>query len=819
MEELPATTATSGDRRRLRGLIGLLAGIAGVVAAHVHAASLEPTRAVAEINPAWLEAPLAFEPNLGQFDGGYRFLGRSGAGHFLIGDDVVRFVPRPARSDARKSPSPVTLRFLGAARMSVAEGRRPASGTSNYFGGAIESPITDVPRFDAIEYRDVYPGIDLVYYSRHAALEYDLVVKPGADPKSIRLAVDGVDEVALDGDGSLVLRANGGTLRQQAPDVYQTLGGRTVPVRGRYVVEPDGVIGVDLADYDHSLPLTIDPVLSYSTYLGGSGDDSARAVTTDPSGNVYVAGWTYSPNFPVLSAYGTRLVGTEAAFVSKFSPTGALLYSTYICASQSNWAQASTIAVDAAGNAYIAGVATDNFPVARNAWQSRRLSTQPAAFVAKLGPAGNQLLYATYVNYADPKRIAVDASGNAYLGGSGRLGFATTAGAFQTALPGAAGMYAPFVLKLNATGTAAVYSTFIGGTDFDGLNDMVLDGSGNAVIVGGALSADFPLAFPLQSTFAKPHANVHAFIAKLNATGTGLIYSTFLGGSADDEAVAVALDSAGAAYVAGWTSSPDFPLVAPYQPTASLPYEVQFVSKLSPAGNRLVYSTFFGGTCGGIDHPYCATYHGDQAKAIAVDAGGRAVVVGTAGSPYLPLVDSLEGPIPARGSGIFAARFSANGSSVLYSTVIGGGLTGSTGQSVAIDAAGNTWITGVTNRNDFPLAGASAQAAPGGVSDAVLLKFAVASVGVSLTSAANPVVAGTAVALNAQVSGAPAGGTVTFMDGNAFLGNATVTNGNATLLAGLPVGIRRLSAIYRDGSGEAESGALLQVVNPRNTCP
>jgi len=399
------------------------------------------------------------------------------------------------------------------------------------------------------------------------------------------------------------------------------------------------------------------------------------------------------------------------------------------------------------------------------------------------------------------------------------VGFTTTTGSFQPVHPGIASMYSPFVLKMNATGTAPIYSTFVGGTKFDALNGLALDADGNAVIVGQAISTDFPLVAPLQSSFANP-GNGHGFVAKLNATGTGLLYSTFLGGTTNDEAIAVALDQAGAAYVAGTTSSSDFPLAQPFQSTAYPPNYVSFVAKLSPAGDRLLYSTYLGGTCGGPNFPFCSTWAGDAPRAIAVDAAGRATVVGDVVSPYFPLVDSLQPAIPAKGGGIFVTQFTASGSNVLYSTLIGAGTGGSSPRAVSIDPSGNTWVAGATNRIDFPVAGQSLQSAPGGGMDAFLFKLAVSSVTLSVSSSSNPVIAGTAVTLRADVAGGlAAAGNVSFLDGATLLGSASVSNGAATLVASLPTGIRKVTAIYRDGAREGESDLLYQIVNPRGSCP
>jgi hypothetical protein len=791
--------------------------------AHADAGRRLPSIAAPAVTSV-IEQPVVFEPNRGQLAAVHRFVGRSRSGLLLLGDERMQFVAPAAtarwRSDASRSS--VGVRFLGAAGDARPDGIRPLASASNYFTGDGAADAVDVPHFGGVRYREIYPGIDAIFYGHGAAFEFDLLVRAGGDPAQIRIAFDGADGIALDADGDLVLRTPDGVLRQRVPAIYQVRDGERVAVRGRYLLEPDHSVSIELGEYDPSLSLVIDPVIAYSTYLGGSGDDEIRAVTADANGNVYVAGSTTSLNFPLLNPYQSKGSGNMVAFVSKFSPAGTLLYSTFLVPAQNNWALAWAIAVDAAGSAYVAGPTTDGFPTTRNAYQPRR-TARNASFLTKLSAAGNQLAYSTYVNYTDTNGIAVDAAGNAFIAGNAYSGFATTAGTFQTLQPGLTSMYSPFVLKMNTNGTAPVYSTYVGGSTFDILNGVAIDAMGNAVVTGQALSPDFPLASALQSSFAAPGQNGHVFVAKLDPTGSSLLYSTFLGGSGSEEAVGVALDGTGAAYIAGTTSSTDFPLVQPFQATSYQPNYVSFVAKLSPAGDRLVYSTYLGGTCGGVNYPYCSIWQGDEIKAIAVDTAGHSTVVGNVRSPYFPLADSLEPAIPAKGGGIFVTRFTASGSA-LYSTLIGGGAVasgaaGSTAWTVAIDKSGNTWIGGATPRTDFPLAGQSWQSTLAGGVDAVLVKLAAPNATLTMSSSDNPAIAGTPVTLRAQVTGAQSGGTVSFASGTTPLGSATVTDGVATLVANLSTGIRKVQAIYRDGAREGEADPLYQVVNPRSACP
>jgi hypothetical protein len=380
--------------------------------------------------------------------------------------------------------------------------------------------------------------------------------------------------------------------------------------------------------------------LVYSTYLGGSGQDNGTGIAVDSDGNAYVTGYTGSTNFPVRDALQATKSGLFNAFVVKLDPTGALLYSTYLGGSVSDYG--SSIAVDSAGNAYVAGVATSpNFPRA-NAMQADLVGPSDA-YVAKLNPSGTRLIYSTYLGgpgIDGAMSIAVDSEGSAYLTGVTST-FPTTAGALQPAHAG--GMFDAFVAKLNPSGTALVYSTHLGGSGVDRGFRIAVDNAGNAYVTGDTDSPDFPTVNALQPAIG---GSSDAFVAKVNPSGTALVYSTYLGGSGIDGGTAIAVDGAGSAYVTGFTGSTNFPTASPLQQANAGGTWDAFVAKVNPSGSALEYSTYLGGS--GTDSGF----------GIAVDSGGNAYVMGVTDSTNFPTVGPLQATNGGGTSELFIAKIS-----------------------------------------------------------------------------------------------------------------------------------------------------------------
>jgi len=570
--------------------------------------------------------PLFFEPNFGQADKELRFLARGAACVLGLADRqaIIRLRPRHGRHS-----SLLRMHLVGAAQPAAIEGAEPTGGVSSYFVGRTpEKWRTGIRQYASVEYRRIYPGIDLIFHARQGALEFDFQVTPGADPGLIRMRWEGVDSVKVGHAGELVLAAEAAELRLRRPRVFQQVGDRRVELEGRYVVRGAREVRFALARHDTTAPLLIDPVLSYSTFLGGSGDDFAARLAVDSTGNAYVTGQTSSLDFPVSSgAVDTSANGWNDVFVTKLNPTGAaVLYSTYLGGSGDD--SGSGIAVDPAGNAYVVGrTDSPNFPV--------------------------------------------------------------TAGAFDTS---ANGSYDAFVAKLNATGTALLYSTFLGGSAFDAAHAIALDAAGNAYVSGATLSSNFPTTAGAYDT--SPNGRSDAFVAKLSAAGSSLVYSTLLGGAGDDVAQDIALDSSGNAYVTGSTSSSDFPTTVGAYDTSfnggSFPSDA-FVAKLNPSGAALVFSTFLGSS------------GDDWGHRIAVDSAGNSYVAGATWSGSFPTVPpgAFDTSFNGAADG-FIAKLNATGAALVYSTFLGGSDNDSV-WGLAVDSAGNVFASGQTASADFPV--------------------------------------------------------------------------------------------------------------------
>ena len=632
----------------------------------------------------------------------------------LLAPETSRDEPgSPAHSDAlgwrEGAVTPVTddtailhMKLVGANPSAPITGLDELPGKSNYFIGNEPSKWrTNVPNYAKVKYKDVYPGVDLVYYGNQRQLEYDLVVAPGADPNVIRLAIQSRDSngavpLRIDGQGDLVLEtgAEKERVRLHRPVVYQEVNGDRHKISGSYIQMARQEIGFQVAAYDTTRPLVIDPVLVYSTYLGGGDDDEGYGIAVDSSGNAYIAGSTASANFPTKTPLQATSGGFTDAFVAKLNPSGsALLYSTYLGGSNNDIAQA--IAVDSSGNAYVTGgTNSTNFPTVGAVQASNHGDYD--VFVARLNANGSALGYSTYLGGGGTDvgyGIAVDSAGNAYVTGfTGSVAFPVVNGV-QLSAPG---NYDAFVTKLNPSGSQLAYSTYLGGSDYDQGSGIAVDSIGNAYVIGFTSSTNFPTQNPLQrslvpgtcgtapNTFTCPDV----FVTKLNPAGTALIYSTYLGGGGDDEGYGIALDSSGNAYLTGSTSSTNFPTASPFQAANGGSYDV-FVSKLNASGSALVYSTYLGG--GG----------GDSGASIAIDSSGDAYITGNTGSNAFPTFNPLQARTGAFNA--FVTKLNPAGSALIYSTYMGGSV-GDSGAAIALDSSGNAYVTGTTFSSDFTTA-------------------------------------------------------------------------------------------------------------------
>jgi hypothetical protein len=781
--------------------------------------------------------PLHFEPARSPVGATNAFVAVA-AGHALrIEADAIRSTDTvTGDSDSlAASARGLALRFEGANAGAPIFGEQALEGRSHYFNGFDPAQVRlDVPHFARVRVARLYRGIDLVYHAHGRDLEYDLVLAPGADPGRIRIRFEGAERVVLDRAGDLIASAGGRSITQHRPVVYQELDGRRVAVEASYVALGKARFGVRLARFDRTRPLVIDPVLVYSTALAGRATEAAAAIAVDAAGNAYVAGWTSSSNFPTVNAYDSRLAnGDRDVYVAKLNASGtALIYSTFLGGSRAE-DFATGLAIDAQGNAYVTGTTAGNdFPVTAGAYRPAP-ATGGGAFVSKLGPLGNTLVYSTYVPFASNTRIAVDGAGRAIVCGQAADGFATTPGAFQTAIRTQSGG-APFALKLDTAGSAALFATILGGSGIDTFKAMELDGSGNIYLAGTTTSPDFPLMTPLQSSL---QGGTDGFVAKLDATGTALVYSTYLGGTLDDSVNAIAVDQSGNAYLAGVTYSPNFPTRNPFQLFKAGFHLVNsslgnaFVAKLSDTGNALVYASYLGGE---ICYPgFCQSSFGapqipgDAAYGIAVDNRGHALVTGVAKTYTFPLIDSRLGQKQQDSEwSVFVIKVSMSGSALVYSSLIHRGydtydariadVPPGAGHAIALDAAGNAYLA-LQGLGDFPTTPGAFQSTTS-IGHTFAFKLSSGALQLAVSTTPSPSTAGAPTAISASLTGAGAG-TVSFMDGGGLLGSGPVVGGNASLSSNLPAGIRRLSAIYRDGSAESDSPTLHHVVNPRTTCP
>jgi hypothetical protein len=503
------------------------------------------------------------------------------------------------------------------------------------------------------------------------------VVAPGGDPTRIRLRFEGARELRVDGEGQLVAALDGGEVVNRMPRIYQEEGTRKVPVRGRWILRGKSEAGFEVEAHDPRRSLAIDPVLSYSTYLGGNSIDFGHSIAMDGSGSAYVTGYTVSIDFPTQNPFQADQPFNDA-FVTKLSPSGnSLVYSTYLGGSLDDLGFG--ICVDSSGSAYVTG-STDSsdFPT-QNPFQTDQPEND--VFVTKLSPSGNSLVYSTYLggnSYDQGSSIAVDGSGSAYVTGYTWSTEFPTQNPFQMDQPG----QDAFVTKLSPSGNGLVYSTYLGGgSSLDVGRSITLDRSGSAYVTGETDSTDFPTQNPYQAVLGL----IDAFVTKLSPSGNSLVYSTYLGGASGDFGFSIALDGSGSAYVTGYTESTDFPTQNPYQ--TDQPDVDAFVTKLSPSGNSLVYSTYLGGNSD------------DGGYSIAVDSSGSAYVTGYTESTDFPTQNPFQ--MYQSGWDAFVTKLSLSGNSLVYSTYLGGNFHDA-GQSIALDASGSAYVTGDTDSTDFP---------------------------------------------------------------------------------------------------------------------
>jgi hypothetical protein len=683
-----------------------------------------------QVTRSYGQLPLSFEANQGQTDAQVNFLSRgSGCSLFLS--------PTQAGLDLTPGSTEniLTMQLVGSNPAAQVVGLNQLPGVSNYLIGNDPAQWhTNIPNYARVEYENVYPGVNLAYYGNNQQhLEYDFVLAPGADPHAIKLSFQGAQGMTLDAQGDLVLHTSGGDIVEQAPVLYQEANGVRQPVSGRYVLEGDGQVGFQIEAYAPSWPLVIDPTYSlvYSTYLGGNGDDSGYGIAVDSAGNAYITGYTTSTNFATKTPWQAANAGGKDVFVTKLNAAGnGLLYSTYLGGSGDDVGY--RIALDSSGNAYVTGDTTStNFPTTAGAFQTTYAGNADA-FVAKLNTTG-ALVYSTYLGGSgsdDFSRIAVDGSGNAYVAmstGSANLPVSSPdpSGPFQTSLD-AVGARDGYVAKLNSTGSGLVYATYLGATNGASVYGIAVDTAGDAYLTGNSL-ATFPTTpNAFQTTVDGAY---HVFVTEMNVTGSGLLYSTYLAGTTYyngdggyETGQAIAVDGSGNAYVTGYTRSLDFPTKNAFQQVYGGGYGDAFVAKLNPALSgtaSLLYSSYLGGS-----GPENLSSSNSIMAGIAVGTAGRIYLTGATNSRNFPAANAFQMTYGGGASDGFVASIDTSqigAASLVYSSYLGG-RDGDAGQDIAVDAAGNAYVTGYTISKNFPTKGAF-QGRNGGGLDAFVTKI------------------------------------------------------------------------------------------------
>ena len=673
--------------------------------------------------------PLAFEENLGQTDAQVKYMARgNGYTVFLTARDAVMALhscSHPAKKSAASShtnqtgadrTAAIRLHLVGGNPHSSISASSQLPGHSNYFIGNDRSRWhAGVPQYARVSYRGAYPGVNMAYYGVQKQLEFDFIVAPGASPNPIRLGVTGANRISTDEQGNLILASSSGNVLLHRPVAYQQSAGVRQPVDARFVLQSHNQVSFELGNYDRSRELVIDPSVTYATYLGGTAEDDGHAIAVDGSGNAWVTGQTKSVDFPTMHPLYSANKGSFDAFVTEFKPDGTLLYSTYIGGAGDDSGNA--IAIGPSGGVYVAGgTKSGDFPY-KGGYQTRLKGTLNA-FVLELTSSGSTLMYSTFLGGGGSdvaNGLALDSSGNAFVVGS------ASSTDFPTMNPLPNETKGGFVTELNSSLSALVYSTFLGAGPTDFASAVAVDASDNAYVTGGTQSSSF---FTTSGSYQTTYAGLYdAFVTVIQKDGTGLVYSTFLGGSSNDQGLGIAVDSSQNAYVTGSTSSSNFPLgVSRLQGTLKGTQNA-FVSELNSGGSQLLYSTYLGGS------------GTDSGLAIAVDTTANAYVTGMTGSSDFPMANATQSTYGGQNDA-FVSEINSGGSVLLLSTYLGGSGAENTSTSsgtgslagIAVDSAGaNIYVTGSTSSptGSFPVSSGAYQAAfQGGSSDAFVVQYA-----------------------------------------------------------------------------------------------
>jgi ATP-dependent protease HslVU (ClpYQ) peptidase subunit len=680
--------------------------------------------------------PLYFEAGQCQANAPAQFVARGHDYQFLISPAEAQIV---LRKTAVESVA-VRMRFVGANPQAQIRADAQLPGKINYLTGSDPAQWrVGMAMFAKVCVGELYPGINLVYYGNQQQLEYDFMIAPGANPEAIAVHFAGTDKISVNPQGELILSLTGGEIRQPKPVIYQTIGGTRRGIAGGYRLVDAHTVAFTIGQYDRSQPLVIDPLLSYSTYFGGSAGDTAWAVALDTNGSVYIAGQTFSKqfstneSFSTPGAFQTNFAGgklTGDAFVSKLdAASGYPAYITYLGGSADDGAFG--LAVDTAGNAYVTGFTdSTNFPTTTNALYKKisgildkSFGYYPVdAFVTELDPSGSNLIYSTYLGGSSMDSgmgIAVDAAGNAYVTGYTYSSNFPTVNALQKKLACTNSFYFnanAFIAKIGPGGSPLVYSTYFGGTNYDEGKGIAVDANGFVYVTGFTASTNFPTTNYVHQLIGSNMVDGHllnrstnhtssydAFVAKFDSTGTNLVYSTFLGSTNNDVANGIAVDNNGAAYVTGWTISSNFPNTFGTN-MAGLHSFVATNTRPADFATNVFLTKITNGTQAGI--AWSAVFGGkgaDVGYGVAVDPAGEVFVTGAASSTNFPTFN-VPGYLRATNSGksdAFVIAFNTTGSNLLYSTYLGG-KDNDYGYGIAVYTNGDAYVVGQTLSTNFP---------------------------------------------------------------------------------------------------------------------
>jgi Bacterial Ig-like domain (group 3)/Glucodextranase, domain B len=767
--------------------------------------------------------PIYFEPNHGQSHPSVEFIGR-GTGYqvFIKADETILVFSRPKqlgvgmagdidpakrlmqveRAPVEIEQAVVRIRYQNTHANSRLAAADPLPGRSNYFYGNDPAQWrTDIPHYATVVQKNLYPGIDKVIYgngssgsgSEGGKLEYDLEIQPGADPSQINQVIEGADSLRVDEAGDLIIQTKLGEIRQQRPKAYQTNGSKFDEVEGNFELARDGSVRFNVGQYDKTKLLVIDPVLSYAAILGGQSNLGAIAV--DSTGNTFAVGCATGTDLPVVGGLGNGL--TSGIFISKLNSAGsALVYATYLGGMTDTTcpfiaptaSRRMAIAVNSAGAAFVTGVAGTGLP-AVSAFRATPPASGSGVFVVKLAPAGNALNYSTFLGTGEVRAIAINSSGNAIVAGTtAATDFPTSTGAFQTTNRALGGEQNAFITKLSPTGNTLVFSTYFGGQRVSLTNGIALDASGNVIFGGSDGIADpvstvklpilnatqtLPGSYACRKNFQALVCENRSFLAKLNATGKTLAFSTYVGGNTGFRPTDVALNAAGQIFLAGIV---DLTALKDSNPSQALlsGEDDMVLMKLAADGRSTLFTKALGGN--GSDFP----------NRLVIDANGDAVIVGDTSSSTLPVVNALQSQSNARPGDAslglqgtyspFVTRIKGDGTATSFLSYFGG-LGYELASGVATDSAGAIYVGGHTgNSLQIPVTPGALK----GTGRAFIAKILPLSNVITLTSSASPLKFTDFATIKATVAGTNPTGTIAFYTDGALTATVPLSAGVAT---------------------------------------